>query len=431
MRFIEINGNKPLIGEVDVPGSKNSALGLLAAACLANEEVVLKNIPNISDIDMLLSIHEEIGVSYIKSNGTIKINPRGIYTGIISKEKSESYRASYYFVGALLSKMKKVRIGYPGGDNFGSRPIDQHIKGFKALGARVDTYRDYYEVSCDFLRGSNIYFDVITCGATINVMLAAVLAKGKTTLRNAAKDPEVVDVAIMLNEMGAKIRGMGTSTIVIDGVDSLGGCTHTVIPDRLIAGSLIIAAGATRGDIKVKGVIPEHLLSCIAKLSESGVSIECGDDYLRAYVNGKILGVNVKTSMYPGFATDLQQPLTSLLLTAEKNSLIVDNVYPERFNHCIELNKMGAGIILKNGTIVVPGNRKIHGAKVHATDVRAGMSLILAGLIANGKTVITGIEHIERGYPNIVSMFRNLGGEVNLIHEEIIKIEESLLEMNM
>ncbi|MGL4774179.1 MAG: UDP-N-acetylglucosamine 1-carboxyvinyltransferase [Clostridium sp.] len=425
MRCIEIKGNTSLKGTVNIPGSKNSALGLLAAVCLSNEEVTLKNIPDISDIELLLKIGEGIGLKYAKTKEAIIINPSEIFSGEIDKEMSAEYRASYYFIGSLLLKQKRVTIGYPGGDDFGSRPIDQHIKGFEALGAKVSLFRDYYEVSCTELKGNDIYFDVITCGATINVMLAATLATGRTVLRNAARDPEVVDVAIMLNKMGVKIKGMGTSTITIDGVESLSGCKHSVIPDRLIAGSLMIGAAATRGDVKVVGVIPEHLISCIAKLSEAGVTIQIEDDSIRTYVEGRLRGINVTTSMYPGFATDLQQPLTALLLAAESHSVIVDGVYPKRFNHCIEMNKMGANIILKEGSVVIKGKRKIHGDVVHATDVRAGVSLIIAAMMANGTTYITGIEHIERGYPNFIDTFLSLGAKIRVC-EEILEDECSI-----
>lgn len=418
MRCIEVKGNTSLNGTVKIPGSKNSALGLLAAVCLANEEVTLKNIPEISDIDSLLKIGEDIGLKYYKTNDKIVINPKEIYSGYIDKRKSAEYRASYYFIGALLAKCKRVVIGYPGGDDFGSRPIDQHIKGFEALGAKVTLYKDYYEVSCNRLKGNSIYFDVITCGATINVMLAATLAEGKTILKNSAKDPEVVDVAIMLNKMGARIKGMGTSTITIEGVKSLGGCSHTAIPDRLIAGSLLIGAAATRGDITVTGVIPEHLISCIAKLSEAGVIIEINDDKIRAYVKGGLRGINIITAMYPGFATDLQQPLTAMLLTAESHSTIIEGVYPKRFNHCIEMNKMGANIIIKDGSVVIPGKRRIHGDVIHATDVRAGVSLIISAMLGKGSSYLTGIEHIERGYPNFVDIFNSLGAYIKL-HEDI------------
>jgi UDP-N-acetylglucosamine 1-carboxyvinyltransferase len=424
MRWIEISGDTSLKGKINVPGSKNSSLALIPACCLSNEPVMLKNVPNISDIDKVLSICKDVGIKVAKDNKFIILNPKEICNGHIEIDKTSTYRASYYFIGALLAKLKKISMGYPGGDNFGSRPIDQHIKGFRALGAEVNLYNDYYEVTCEKLIGSDIYFDVITSGATINIMMAAVLAEGRTILRNAARDPEVVDVAIMLNEMGAQIKGMGTNTITIDGVEVLNGCTHTVIPDRLIAGSFLIAAGATRGDITVNNIIPEHLLSCAAKLEETGVVIECSDNFIRAHAAGELTGVNIKTAMYPGFATDLQQPFTAMLLTANSHSTITETIYPGRFNHCIQLNLMGADIIMREGSAIIPAKRKITGNWVHATDVRAGMCLTLAGLIAEGVTCITGIEHIERGYPDIVSTFISLGAKIKMCDDTGYSIDK-------
>lgn len=424
MRWIEINGDTSLRGKINVPGSKNSSLALIPACCLANEPVMLKNVPNISDIDKVLSICKDVGVKIAKDNYYMILNPKEICNGYIEIDKTTKYRASYYFIGALLPKLKKISMGYPGGDNFGSRPIDQHIKGFRALGAEVNLYNDYYEITCEKLTGSDIYFDVITSGATINIMMAAVLAQGKTILRNAARDPEVVDVAIMLNEMGAQIKGMGTNTITIDGVEALHGCTHTVIPDRLIAGSFLIAAGATRGDITVNNIIPEHLLSCTAKLEETGVIIEYSDNFISAHASGELTGVNIKTAMYPGFATDLQQPLTAMLLAANSHSTITETIYPGRFNHCIQLNRMGADIIMREGSVVIPAKRKITGNWVHASDVRAGMCLTLAGLIAEGVTCITGIEHIERGYPDIVNTFISLGAKIKMCDDTGVSIDK-------
>lgn len=429
MRWIEVKGNIPLNGSINVPGSKNSALALLVACCLAEEQVTIENVPDISDIEVIKNIGIDIGLIIRKNKGSIIVDPSNIHSSTIDPKKSSSYRASYYFIGALLAKFKKVTIGYPGGDNIGTRPIDQHIKGLEALGAKFTFYKDYYEVTAEKLLGTNIYLDVVSSGATINLILAAVLAEGRTTLLNAARDPEIVDLSIMLNKMGAKIKGTGTETIIIDGVKDLQGCTHTIIPDRLIAGSFIIAAGATRGNITVSHVIPEHLLSCTEKLKEAGVTIECGDSQIKAYVTNEIHGANVNASMYPGFATDLQQPLTSMLLTAESHSTIIDTVYPERFDHCIQLNRMGAGIILKDGKVVIPARRKIIGNWVHATDIRAGMSLIIAGLIAEGTTCITGIEHIERGYSDVINCFRLLGADISMREE--VTTEENLINYKL
>lgn len=415
MRWLEITRSNSLTGSITIPGSKNSSLPLLAACCLCNEKVVLKNIPNISDVSLICDIAENIGMKIINKEDKLILDPSNIHSSIIDPEKSAHFRASYYFAGALLAKFKKVSIGYPGGDDFGSRPIDQHIKGLEALGAKFTFYNDYYVVEANKLIGADIYFDVITSGATINVMLAAILAEGKTILRNVAKDPEVVDVAIFLNEMGAKVKGAGTDIITIEGVKKLGGGTHAAIPDRLIAGTFLMAAGITGGDITVEGIIPEHLTSCTAKLEEVGLCIEKGNNSIRAYNEEKYQGVNVKAAMYPGFATDLQQPLTAMLVAASSHSVIIDTVYPGRFNHCHELNRMGADIIIKEGRAIIPGNRCLKGAWVNASDVRAGISLILAGLIAEGTTYITGVEHIERGYVDIVKIFVSLGANMKLV----------------
>jgi UDP-N-acetylglucosamine 1-carboxyvinyltransferase len=288
-----------------------------------------------------------------------------------------------------------------------------------ALGARFEFYNDYYTVEAERLKGADIYFDVITSGATINLLLASVLADGRTILRNAARDPEVVDLAVFLNSMGARIKGAGTSTITINGVEGLLGCTYSVIPDRLIAGSFLIGAGATGGSVAVHDVIPEHLVSCTSKLEEAGLLIETGDDYVKASCLSKLNGLTVKTGMYPGFATDYQQPLTAMLLGAENHSTIIDTVYPGRFGHCLQLNRMGADIIFREGSVVVPGGRRLKGTWVHASDVRAGLCLILAGLMAEGTTYITGIEHIERGYTDISGKFSALGAEITMREDEV------------
>lgn len=415
MRWLEVENSGHLHGKVKVPGSKNSTLGILAASCLCDEVIVLKNVPDILDLKYICDIGKEIGLEINKRNQCIIIDPRGIHSSDISPEKSSYFRTAYYFAGALLSKFKKVTIGYPGGDNFGSRPIDQHFKGLRAMGAQITQHREYYSVEAKELAGADIYFDLVTSGGTINLMLAGVKAKGKTILRNAARDPEVVDTAIFLNKMGARIKGAGTNVITIEGVDYLKGCEYTVMPDRLIAGSFLMSAGVTGGSITIEEIIPEHLEACISKLEETGLNIEIGGNYISAFGGKTIRGVNVKTGMYPGFGTDYQQPLTAMLSIAEGDSKIVDSIYPERFNHCIQLNRMGADIILKKGYCVIPGRRTLKGAWVHATDIRAGMCLIMAGMCAEGKTYITGVEHIERGYTGIIDAYRNLGAKIKLV----------------
>jgi UDP-N-acetylglucosamine 1-carboxyvinyltransferase len=420
MRWMEVRNSGALRGKITVPGSKNSALALLSACCMAGGLVTLSNVPDISDVRLLCEIGQEIGLRIEISGNSYILDSDGLHSSDIDPDKSASYRAAYYFVGALLARFKSVSIGYPGGDDFGSRPIDQHIKGLEALGARFTFYKNYYTVKADKLTGSDIYFDVITSGATINVMLAAVFAEGRTVLRNAARDPEVVDTAILLEKMGAIIRGAGTDVITIDGVEELGGCMHSVIPDRLVAGSFLMAAGVTGGDITVENVIPEHLLSCTAKLEEAGLGVEFGDDYIRAFKYKEHMGIKATTAMYPGFATDLQQPLTTMLVGAQSHSTITDTIYPGRHNHCLQLNKMGAGIIIKKDCFIIPGKRKLLGAGVEASDVRAGICLILAGLCAKGTTFITGIEHIERGYADVVEAFASLGADITICEDSKI-----------
>lgn len=423
MRWLQIEKSNFLKGKIKVPGSKNSALGLLAACCVGDEPLILNNIPNISDVRVIFEIAKDIGLRIKKENQVLYIDPCNINTGELDLVKSSSYRAAYYFVGALLQKFKKVSIGYPGGDNFGSRPIDQHVKGLKAMGAKFTFHKEYYVVEAEKLKGADIYFDVITCGATINVMLAAVRAEGKTILRNAAVDPEVVDVAILLNKMGANIKGAGTGTITIEGVNKLHGCTHSCIPDRLIAGAFLMTAGITGGNITVEDIIPEHIESCVSKLIEAGVDVQINENSITASRERALKGIKVETAMYPGFGSDYQQPLTSMLVCSEEHSTVIEKIYPNRFNHCIELNKMGADIVIQEGRAIIPGRRKLKGAWVHASDIRAGISLILAGLVAEGITNITGVEHIERGYEDIVSVFTLLGANIKIQEDSTIEGE--------
>lgn len=421
MRWMNIEGPSKLEGSLTVPGSKNSSLAILAAACLASEPVILKNIPNIADFGVLRQIGEEIGcVMYRDSTGDVHIDPTKINNTIIEPEKSGKFRTAYYFIGALLAKFGKVSLGYPGGDDFVSRPIDQHIKALEKLGATFTFFKDYYEVEASKLKGATIYFDTITSGATINSMLAAVLAEGETILLNAARDPEVTDTALFLNQMGAKIIGAGTETIKIKGVKQLNGCSYSVIPDRLIAGAFLISSGITGGTITVKDIIPEHLTSCIMKLKEIGVGIEIKENNVTSFLDGRIKATRVRTAMFPGFPTDLQQPLTVLLTQASGKSALRETVYPNRFNHVYQLNKMGASIEVANGVAHIKGKSSLHGALVHASDVRAGICLMLAGVIAEGKTVITGMEHIERGYDNAVTAFNSLGANITLHHSDEI-----------
>lgn len=414
MRYLEVKYSPPLKGTVKIPGSKNSSLALLPACCLADEPIILKNVPFILDIKKVFEISKDIGLSIAKKEDNLILDPTRLKNANIDPQKASSFRASYYFVGALLHKFKKVSIGYPGGDNFGYRPIDQHISGLKALGAKFTFYTNHYTVEAEELKGAEIHFEKLSFGATVNVILAAVKAKGSTVLYNAARDPEIEDLANLLNKMGAIIKGAGNDTIYIEGVTSLKSCIHSVIPDRLIAGAFLMAAGATGGRITLKNVVPEHLSSCIEKLREAGMTINCGYDSITGSVHSKLHGINVEAGMYPEFATDFQQPMTAMLIQAHGESTVIDKVYPGRFNHCRELNKLGARIKIEDNKAVIPGKRFLVGDWVKATDVRAGICLLLAGLTAEGTTYITGIEHIERGYENFIKDFTSLGADIML-----------------
>ena len=402
-----------LRGRVKIPGSKNSSLALMAASCLADEPVRLNGVPAIADFKVIADIGRDIGLLIRReAGGQVFVDPRSIHNATIDPKKASLIRTSYYFAGALLAKFGKVSVGFPGGDNFVDRPIDQHIKALTALGASFVFHHDHYTVEAKRLTGADIYFDTITSGATINAMLAACRAHGTTVLRNAAKDPEVVDTANFLNSLGANIRGAGTDTIRIEGVRYLSGGFHTVIPDRLIAGAFLIAAGAPGGHIIVEDVIPDHLRSCIAKLREIGVHVEIGDHSITACSTGVLRATRVRTAMYPGFATDLQQPLTALLALAPGKSIVTDKIFPKRFGHVQQLRRMGASIEVRSGSAFIRGGVPLRGNIVHATDIRAGICLLLAGLWADGSTIITGVQHIERGYENAVETFRSLGARI-------------------
>lgn len=415
MNVIQVERSPGLLGTVKIPGSKNSSLALLAAACLTDETVILHNVPDIADFRVIREIADEIGIAIrVDESGSVRIDPSGLRHASIDPVKSATFRTAYYFIGALLSRCGTVSVGFPGGDDFGDRPFDQHIKALKALGVEFSFHEKYYKASARALNGADIYFDTITSGATMNVMMAAVRAKGCTVLRNAAKDPEVVDTAQLLIAMGARISGAGTDTIRIEGVQYLNGCSYTAVPDRLIAGSFLIAAGVTGGTITVEDVIPEHLGSTLAKLREIGVQLETNSDSITAYGEGPLRATRVRTGMYPGFPTDLQQPLTALLAQAPGKSIVTDKIYPKRFAHVQQLKRMGADIEIRSGAAFIKGGLPLRGNLVHASDIRAGICLLLAGLAAEGTTRITGIHHFERGYENIVDSFRSLGAKLEV-----------------
>lgn len=401
-------------GHIRIPGSKNSALAILIATCLTDDPIELLDIPNIEDTDVTLDILKEIGVGITIKEDSIVFQPAKIHTSHISNEMSGKIRASYYFVGAMLARFGEVSIGYPGGDKIGNRPMDMHINGFKALGADVHLMEDHYVVSApDGLYGGSFYFNRKSCGATINMILTAVLAKGRTTLYNSALDPEVVDLVQLLSKMGAKIRGAGTNVITIDGVESLRGATHRIIPDRLIAGTYMILAGLGSKPITLTNIIPKHLEAVTQKLEEVGVGIKIIDDQITAYPAKEIHSTVVFADMYPAFPTDLQQPITVLLTQADGQSVVIDQVWKERFALCHELNKMSADITVNNhGLAIINGPTVLKGTDVFANDIRAGMSLMIAGLIAEDTTTINNVHQIYRGYENVIEQVTSIGGTI-------------------
>ena len=340
------------------------------------------------------------------------IDPTEIENVVLDGDEVRKLRASYYFMGALLGRFKHVKMLYPGGCNLGPRPIDLHLKGFESLGATVKTDGDNIEIFADELIGDEIYLDIASVGATINIMLAAVFAKGRTIIRNAAKEPEIIDLSSMLNKMGAEIRGAGTSDLIIDGVKRLKGCIHDIIPDRIEAGTYICMAAAIGDGVTVKNVIPQHLEALLSKLEEMGVEMNVGSDFVEVYGAKNLKSIDIQTQTFPGFATDLQQPITPLLCVANGESNVNETIYPKRFKHCFELNKMGANITVGDAKATIVGPCKLHGTEVTATDLRCGAGLIIAGLMADGETIIHDAYHIYRGYDNIVTKLRNIGGDI-------------------
>lgn len=407
-----IGGGRPLEGVVTISGAKNSAIALIPAAILAESEVVLDNLPSLSDVAVYSEILEELGATVSWSGNQMRIDPSRIVSIPMPNGPVKKLRASYYMMGALLGRFKEATIGLPGGCNFEPRPIDQHIKGFEALGATVTNDHGSIHLYAKELRGAKIYLDVSSVGATINIMLAASRAKGSTIIENAAKEPEIIDVATLLNSMGAIIKGAGTETIRIEGVTEMHGCRHSIIPDRIQAGTYMIAAAATRGNVLIDNVIPKHLEALTAKLLEMGVEIEELDESIRVIGRARYEHVDVKALVYPGFATDLQSPMTSILTQAEGVSVLSDFVYSNRFKHVPELVRMGAKIRVEGRSAIIEGG-KLNAAKVKAADLRAGAALVIAGLtVQEGITEVTGVEYIDRGYDNLVSNLRNLGAEV-------------------
>lgn len=420
MKKLIVNGGRPLSGEITISGAKNSTVALIPAAILADSPVTLEGVLDIQDVHSLIEILEIMNVKVDFDGSTLVIDPTKIVSIPMPSGKIKSLRASYYFMGALLSKFGQGVVGLPGGCFLGPRPIDQHLKGFEALGATVDNELGamYLRSGDEGLTGARVYLDVVSIGATINLMLAAVRAKGKTIIENAAREPEIIDVATLLNNMGAKVRGAGTDIIRIEGVTELKGCRHTIIPDRIEAGTYLSMAAAMGTDVVVKNVIFEHLEGLIAKMEEMGVPMEIGEDSIRVLEAKNLKMVSIKTLPYPGFATDLQQPLTPLLLKAHGEGMIVDTIYPKRVKHIPELVRMGAKARVETDMILLEGPTKLKGVEVEASDLRAGACLVTAGLMAEGTTTITGVENILRGYDHIVEKLTALGADIKMIEVE-------------
>lgn len=428
MEKLKIAGGYPLKGSVKISGAKNSAVALIPATILAETPVTIEGLPDISDVQILGDLLEEIGGHVSISKEEIYVDPTNIVSMPLPNGKVKKLRASYYLMGAMLGRFKKAVIGLPGGCHLGPRPIDQHIKGFEALGAKVTNEQGAIYLRADELRGARIYLDVVSVGATINIMLAAVRAKGRTIIENAAKEPEIIDVATLLTSMGAKIKGAGTDVIRIDGVDSLQGCRHTIIPDRIEAGTYMIIGAAMGEGVLIDNVIPLHLESLIAKFREMGVTVETSDDQIWVAGNKKLKSVDIKTLVYPGFPTDLQQPFTSFLTKASGTGVVTDTIYGARFKHIDELRRMNAQIKVEGRSAIVTGPVQLQGAKVKASDLRAGAALVVAGLMAEGVTEITGLEHIDRGYSHLEEKLTGLGATIwreSLTEEEIEQLQNS------
>ena len=419
MEKLVIIGNTPLKGEVTISGAKNAAIAILPATLLIDGVCTIENLPNISDVKKSCEILEGLGakITWIGPN-EITIDTRYIEKTEASEELTSKFRASYYILGSMLGRKGKISVGMPGGCKLGARPIDQHIKGFEALGAKVEVGQGKIAASTEKLVGTSIYMDVVSVGATINVMLASVLAEGTTIIDNAAKEPHVVDVANFLNTMGADIRGAGTDVIKVNGVKKLtGGSTYSIVPDQIEAGTFMLAAIASKGDVLIKNCITKHLEPLTAKIIEIGGHVEDFGDEIRVWADERPSKAIIKTQPYPGFPTDLQPQMFVVLAIANGTSRIIENIWESRFQYTDELNKMGANITAQGKTAFFEGVEKLYGSPVYSSDLRAGAALIIAGIIAEGKTEIYNLEHIDRGYENIEEKFRNLGAKIERVKE--------------
>ncbi len=411
-----IKGGNPLVGEVEIGGAKNAALAILAAAVMTDDTVLIENMPDVRDTNVMLQAMESIGVKVDRvDRHTVKISAKNVKGHVIEDDYIKKIRASYYLIGALLGKYKEAEVSLPGGCNIGSRPIDQHLKGFRALGAKVDIAHGMIIAKADALKGNHIYLDVVSVGATINVMLASIMAEGVTIIENSAKEPHVVDVANFLNSMGANIKGAGTDVIRVRGVDKLHGTEYAIIPDQIEAGTFMFAAAVTKGDVTVKNVIPKHLESISAKLLEIGCEIEESDDAVRVVAAKPLTHTHVKTLPYPGFPTDMQPQITVALALSSGTSIVTESIFENRFKYVDELTRMGANIKVEGNTAIIDGVTRYTGASITAPDLRAGAALVLAGLVAEGYTTVDDIRYIERGYEDFEIKLRSLGAQIEKV----------------
>ena len=418
MKVIEINGGKELEGSIKISGAKNATVALIPATILASKNIsALCNVPDITDTDNLVKILEYLGCKVTRNTETMIIDATNVENKEISYEFSSKLRASYYFMGVLLARFKKVKMSFPGGCNIGKRPIDLHLKAFESMGATVKYDNSNFFIEAEELKGAEIYLDIASVGATINIMLAASLAKGITIIHNAAKEPEIINVATFINNMGGKITGAGTGTIKIEGVEELEGCFDEIIPDRIEAGTYLMLGALTSKRLKVYNIIPEHLSSLVSKFQEMKVKLDMGDDYITIYESNNLKPINVQTLIYPGFATDLQQPLSALLTKADGVSSIEETIWENRFMHVKELNKMGAKISVVDNKAYITGPTFLKGTEVVATDLRGGAAVLLAGLAAVGKTRILNAEHILRGYEGIENKLIEIGADIKIVDE--------------
>ena len=415
-----MNGGSPLVGEVAIGGAKNAALGILAAAIMTDEDVYIENLPDVKDINVMLEAIKAIGASVERlDRHSVRINASSVKDVLVDDEFIRKIRASYYFIGALLGKYKSAEVALPGGCNIGSRPIDLHLKGFKALGAEIDIESGRVKAHAIDLVAADIYLDTVSVGATINIMMAASLAEGRTVIENAAKEPHIVDVANFLNSMGADIKGAGTDVIRINGVKSLHGSRYSIIPDQIEAGTFMCAAAITKGDITVKNIIPKHMEAISAKLMEMGCEVVEFDDAIRGIAKNNQKATNIKTLPYPGFPTDMQPQITTALALATGSSLVVESIFENRFKYVDELARMGTNIKVEGNTAMVIGVAKLRGAMLKAPDLRAGAALVLAGLAAEGQTTVDDIKYIKRGYEDFEGKLVSLGADIREVDSEV------------